>query len=74
MQVPTQHFVKVNKLHRDFSGKVARVRCGGVAGTENSPSLLRRQRQVAAPSIRIAIACVLLAAAPTAPPCFCRRQ
>ena len=35
-------------------------------------SFLREQRRVAAPSIRFAIACVLLAAAPTATPCFRR--
>ena len=33
---------------------------------------LREQRRVAAPSSRFAIACVLLAAAPTATPCFRR--
>ena len=33
-------------------------------------SFLREQRRVAAPSSRFAIACVLLAAAPTATPCF----
>ena len=36
-------------------------------------SFLREQRRVAAPSIRFAIACVLLAAAPTASPCFLPR-
>ena len=35
-------------------------------------SFLREQRRVAAPSSRFAIACVLLAAAPTATPCFRR--
>ena len=35
-------------------------------------SLLRRQGRVAAPSVCFAVACILLAAAPTAPPCFRR--
>ena len=35
-------------------------------------SLLRRQGRVAAPSVCCAVACILLAAAPTAPPCFRR--
>ena len=38
-----------------------------------SGSFLREQRRVAAPSIRFAIAYVLLAAAPTASPCFLPR-
>ena len=38
-----------------------------------SGSILREQRRVAAPSIRFAIAYVLLAAAPTASPCFLPR-
>ena len=35
-------------------------------------SLLRRQGRVAAPSVCCAVACILLAAAPTATPCFRR--
>ena len=35
-------------------------------------SLLRRQGRVAAPSVCFAVACILLAAAPTAIPCFRR--
>ena len=37
-------------------------------------SLLRRQGRVAAPSVCFAVACILLAAAPTAPPCIRRRR
>ena len=37
-------------------------------------SLLRRQGRVAAPSVCCAVACILLAAAPTATPCFRRWQ
>ena len=40
---------------------------------ETSPSMLRiATARVAAPSVCFAVACILLAAAPTAPPCFRR--
>ena len=40
--------------------------------TEEPSQALTRQGRVAAPSVCFAVACILLAAAPTAPPCFRR--
>ena len=46
--------------------------CGQVVLRPTSQSHFVRQGRVAAPSVCCAVACILLAAAPTAPPCFRR--
>ena len=54
---------------------VSKQFCKKVRGKSVRRKLSPRTRvRVAAPSIRFATACVLLAAAPTTPPCFCHWQ
>ena len=59
------------KVKRCAESLQGRTRCRGQARlSTTSQSHSVRQGRVAAPSVCFAVACILLAAAPTAPPCF----